>query len=181
MHAKVRMGRHTGVWKRASGVVIRKPGNEDYTMLKFYGTISLLCCVWRVGENVVAELQFDEAERRALLGDSQFGGRKKRSAIDAAAIMVDRAHVTWEDDNFTGVLMMDIEAAFPCVARGRLIHAIYAKRIDGDLIRWTESFLSDRTVEMVIEGNVLQSHLLEAAIPQGSSLLPILIVIHVLE
>jgi len=120
----------------------------------------------------------DEAERRALLSDGQFGSRKKRSAIDAAAIMVDRAHATWKEDNITGVLLMDINAAFPSVARGRLIHAMMAKKIDGDLIRWTESFLSERTVEMVIEGNVLQSHPVEAGVPQGSPVLPILFAIH---
>jgi len=43
-------------------------------------------------EKVVAELLFDEAEGRALLRDGQFGSRKKRSAIDAPAITVDRAH-----------------------------------------------------------------------------------------
>jgi hypothetical protein len=132
----------------------------------------------KVVEKVVAELLSDEAERRALLSDGQFGRRKKRSAIDAAAIMVDRADSAWKEDNITGVLLMDNKAAFPCVARGRLIHAMKAKRIDGDLIRWTESFLSDRTVEMVIEGNVLQSHPVEAAVPQGSPVSPILFAIH---
>jgi hypothetical protein len=48
------------------------------------------------------------------------------------------------------VLLMDIQAAFPRVASGRLLHAMKAKKIDGDLIQWTESFVSERTVEMVI-------------------------------
>jgi len=43
-----------------------------------------------------------------------------------------------------------------------------AKEIDGDLIGWTESFLPERTVEMVTEGNVLHSHPEEACVPQGS-------------
>jgi hypothetical protein len=92
--------------------------------------------------------------------------------------MVNRAHSAWKEDNITGDLLMDIEAAFPSVAIGRLIHAINAKRIDGDLIQWTGSFLSDRTVEMVIEGNVRQSHPVEAGVPQGSPVSPILFAIH---
>jgi len=98
--------------------------------------------------------------------------------VAVAAIMVDRAHAAWKEDNITGVLLMDIKAAFPSVARGRLIHAMKAKRIDGDLIRWTESFLSERMVEMVIEGNLSQSHPVEAGVPQGSTLSPILFAIH---
>jgi len=73
---------------------------------------------------------------------------------------------------------MDIKAAFPNEVRGRLIHAMKAKQIDGDLIRSTGSFLSHRTVEMVIEGNVLQCHPVEAHIPQGSPVSPILFATH---
>jgi len=132
--AAVGTGHHKAIWKRANWVVIRKPGKEDYTQLKSYRMISPLSCMGKVVEKVVAELLSDEAERRALLRDGQFGSRKKRSAIDAAAIMVDTAHAAWKEDNITGVLLMDIKAAFPSVARGMLIHAMKAKKIDGDLI-----------------------------------------------
>jgi hypothetical protein len=159
-------------------VVIRNPRKNDYTKLKSYLTISLLSYMGNVVKELVAELLSDKAERRALLSDGQFGSRKKRSAIDATAIMVDRAHVAWKEDNITGVLLMDLKAIFPSVARGRLIHAMEAKKIDGDLIRWTESFLSERMVEMVIEGNVLQSHPVEAVVPQGSPVSRILFAIH---
>jgi hypothetical protein len=131
----------------------------------------------KVVEKVVAELLSDEAQRRPVLRDGQFGCRQKRSAIDAAAIMVDRAHALWKEDNITGVLLMDIKAEFPSVARGRLIHAMMSKKIDGDLIRWTESFLSERMVEMVIEANVLPSHPLKAGVPQGSPVSPSLFAI----
>jgi len=90
--AVVGKGLQPAVWKRASEAVIRKPGNEDYPKLKSYQTISVVSCMGKVVEKVVAELLSNEAERRALLSDGQFGSRKKRSAIDATAIIVDRAH-----------------------------------------------------------------------------------------
>jgi hypothetical protein len=62
------------------------------------------------------------------------GSKKKWSAIDAAAIMVNRAHGRWKEDNMMGVHVMDIKPAFPSVARGMLIHAMKAKKIDGNLI-----------------------------------------------
>jgi hypothetical protein len=52
------------------------------------------------------------------------------------------------------------------------------RQLDGDLIRWTESFLSERTVEMIIKGNALERHPVEAGVPQGSSVSPILLVIY---
>jgi len=71
----------------------------------------------------------------------------------------------------------ELECGFP-FPRSKPGWGRKAKQIDGDLIRWTESFLSDRTVEMVIEGNVLQSHPVEAGVPQGSPVSPILFAIH---
>ena len=104
--------------------------------------------------------------------------RRIRSAIAAAAITVDRANSVWNQHNITGDLVMDIKAAFPRVSGKRPIDAMNANRTDGDLIRCTKSFLSDRTAAMVIEGNVLQSHPVEAGVPQGSPVPPILFAIH---
>jgi hypothetical protein len=134
--------------------VIRNPGKEEYTKLKSYRTIALLRCRGKVIEKVVSELLSDEAERRPLQSNGQFNSTKNRSAIYAAAIIFNRAHATWKEQNISGVLLMDLKAAFPSVARGRLIHAIKAKKIDGDLIQWTKSYLSETTGEMVVEGNV---------------------------
>jgi len=132
--AAIGKGRHPSVWKRASGVVIRKPGKDDYTQLKAYHSISLLSCMGKVVEKVVAELLSDEAERRGLLSDRQFGSRRGRSAIDAAAIIVDRAHAAWKGGHVAGVLLMDIKAAFPSMAKGRLVNLMKVRQMDGDLI-----------------------------------------------
>jgi len=53
--------------------------------------------------------------------------------------------------------------------------------MDRDLIRWTESFLSERTVVMIIEGNTMERHPVEAGVPQGSPVSPILIAIYISE
>jgi len=93
--AAIRSGRHPSVWKRASGVVIHNRGKDNYTQLKAYRSISLLNCMGKVVEKVVAELMSDEAAMRGLVSDGKFASRRERSAIDAAAIMVDRAHAAW--------------------------------------------------------------------------------------
>jgi len=76
----------------------------------------------KVVEKVVVELLSEEAETRGPLSDRQFGCSKWRSAIDAAAIIVDRAHATWTKGPITGALLMDIKAAFPSVAKERLVN-----------------------------------------------------------
>jgi hypothetical protein len=54
---------------RASAVLIWIPGKEDYTKLKLYRMISLLCYMGKVIKKVVATLQSDEAERSALFSN----------------------------------------------------------------------------------------------------------------
>jgi len=117
MKAAIGTGRHPAVRKQASGVDIRKPVRDHYMKLKAYRSISLMSSTGKVVEKVVAELLSGEAQRRALLSDGQFGSRKGHSAINAAAIVVDRAHATWTHAHITGVLLIHIEAAFPSVAK----------------------------------------------------------------
>ena len=107
---------------------------DDYTNIKAYRCISLPSCMGKVVEKVVAELLAEEAERRGLLSDGQFRCRKRRSEISAAPIMVDRAHTAWREGSLAGVLLMDIEAAFPSAGRGRLVDTINGQGIDGDHI-----------------------------------------------
>jgi hypothetical protein len=155
------------MWKSVSGVVIGKPGQDDYAKLKVYPTISLLSCMKKVVEYMVAELLAEEPEGRGRLSEGQYGSRKRRSPIDVAALTADRAHTAWRDGHTAGVLLLDIKAAFPSIGR-RLIHTMRGKGMDGVLVQWMASILTDRRIEMVIEGNVVQRHPVDAGIPQGT-------------
>jgi len=140
--------------------------------------MSVPSCLGKVVEKVVAELLAEQAERRGLLSNGQYGSRKRQSAIDKVAIMVDRAHAAWRQGHIAGVLLMATKAAFPSVGRGRLLDTMRGKRMDRDLKRWTASVLTDCTVEMVIEGNVIGRHPVAAGIPPGSPVSAILFAIY---
>jgi len=115
--AVVRTSRLPAVWKRPSGVVNRKPGKHNYTKLNAYRSISVLSCMGKVFKKVFAELMAEDAERRELVSDTQFGSRKRRSAVDAAAIMVDSTNAARREGHIAAVLLMDIQAAFPNLRR----------------------------------------------------------------
>lgn len=178
MKGAVEIGHHPTVRMRMTTSVIMKHANKDLENLKSYEMMSALRCTRKILDEVVVELQSDECRRSAQLCDGQFGIRKTSLASDAAAIMVDRAYSAWKDNIITGILLMHIKAACPSVERGRLICTIKAKQIDGDLIKWIESFLSDKAVEIAIDGNVSQSCALEAGVPLGCTVSPILFAIN---
>ena len=50
--------------------------------------------------------------------------------------------------------------------------------MDGDLRRERESCFLETMVELIIEGNAIERHLVEAGVPQGSPVSPILFAIY---
>jgi len=171
-------GQHPAVRTEASRVVICMPGKDDYTKLKLYRSISLLSCMGKVVAKVVTELLAEEAERRRLLSDGRDGSSQRRSAFDAMAIMVDGADTSWSKRHLAGVPLMDIKAAFPSIGRVRLIHAMRGQGMEADLIRWMASVLIERMMELVINCNILERHPVEACIPHGSLVSPILFAVY---
>jgi hypothetical protein len=52
----VQLGIHPQVWKTARGILLCKPDKPDYTQIKAYQMISLLNCLEKVVEKVVADI-----------------------------------------------------------------------------------------------------------------------------
>ena len=51
---------------------------------------------------------------------------------------------------------MDIKAAFRSMPNRRLVNLKRVRQMARVLIQWTESFFSERLVQMIIEGNGMQ-------------------------
>lgn len=148
--------------------MIRKAGKDYSTQLKDYHSISLLTCMGKVVQKVVAKLLLEEAERRGLQTDQQFGSRNEQSGIKSAPIMVDRACAAWNICRITGMLLRDSTAAFPSWLKEMLVNLMMVRKIDWDLIPSTESFLTGRTLQMIIKDNAIKKQRVGAWVPQGS-------------
>ena len=62
----IRLGVHPVRWKLARGVIIPKPGKDDYSAAKAYRCISLLNCLGKMVEKVVANLISEHCEATLL-------------------------------------------------------------------------------------------------------------------
>jgi len=176
--ASFRLEIHPQVWKEAKGVVILKPNKPDYRVAKAYRVITLLNCLGKVVEKVVANAIAEECERRRLLHDGQFGCRKRRSAIDAVGRLMKRVEEAWGRGNTAAVLLMDVKGAFPHVAKGNLRRRMEEMGFEADLVRWVESFMEERKVIMSMDGKEGDSMDVEMGVPQGSPVSPVLFVIY---
>jgi retron-type reverse transcriptase len=87
---------------------------------------------------------------------------------------MNRTHIAWNNGQIVGLLLMDIKGAFDHVNHRRLLRTMVAKKLDGDLIEWTEDFLTNRTVQITVDGFDEEVSQINTGIPQGSPLSPIL-------
>jgi retron-type reverse transcriptase len=86
---------------------------------------------------------------------------------------MNRTHIAWNDGQIAGLLLMDVKGAFDHVNHRRLLTAMVAKKLDGDLIEWTEDFLTNRIVQITVDGFDGEVSQINTRIPQGSHVSPI--------
>jgi len=155
-------------------VVIPKPGKPDYTQVRAHRVISLLDSISKLVERTAAHLIADHLERRGKLHDGQYWCRKRRSAVDAVAVPMNRTQQAWQGKRVAGT-MMDVKSAFNDVSRPVLSRRLVKLGVEPDLVRWTDSLMSDRKVRLVLEGREGEEHEVETGVPQGSPVAPILL------
>jgi len=94
--------------------------------------------------------------------------------VDAVAVLMNRTQQAWQGKRVAGVLMMDVKSAFNNVSKPVLNRRLLELGIEPDLVRWTDSFMSDRKVRLVLEGREGEEHEVETGVSQGSPVAPIL-------
>jgi len=68
---------------------------------------------------------------------------------------------------------MDVKSAFNNVDKIFLGKRMEELGVEADLIRWTISFMMDRKVKLVLDGEVGEPNAVDTGVPQSSSVAPI--------
>ena len=172
-------GYHPLCWKQATGAILKKPKKPDYSLPKAYRVISLLNCLGKVSERILAKRLAYLAETTGLLHESQIGGRLKKSAIDAALLLTNEVETNKRLGLKTTTLFLDVKGAFDHVAKNQLLSTLQQLRLPLSLIYWVQSFLTSRTLRLSFDGQTEQFTDIETGIPQGSPISPILFLIYI--
>lgn len=90
----IRLQYYPQLWRHAKGILMEKPNKRDRTLVKSYRVISLLNCLRKLVEKFVAEQLSQFCEAKEKLHRGQMGGRKNGSAIDAAALVIQKVYKT---------------------------------------------------------------------------------------
>ncbi len=130
----IQLGYHAKEWKKACGILLGKGDKRDFGLVRSYRVISLLNCMGKLVEKVVAEQRSQFCEKFSKLHLGQIGGPKKRSAIDAVTVLFHTVQERWKEKKLAAALFMDVKGSFDHVSKGQLLKQMIELGINGDLV-----------------------------------------------
>ena len=93
--------------------------------------------------------------------------------------MSDRIARAFDRSGATRAVALDISKAFDRVWHAGLLHKLKSCGISGQIFGLISSFLSNRRLQVVLDGKSSQEHPVNAGVPQGSILGPTLSLLYI--
>src|SRR5271168_3360260 len=168
------VGYYPHKWKRYKTIVLRKPGKPDYSIPNAYRPIALLDVFAKLLSSCVKEMWEHDLERRNLLPNSQYGGRKGRTATDAVHSLVEFTKRAWRRKREVVILFLDIKGAFPNVAIPVLVHDMRCMGFHPKYTDWITNRTTDRETILAFDDYVSQPFEVKHGLDQGCNLSPFL-------
>ena len=144
-----------------------------------YRPVSLTSHILKLFERVIREKLVEFIENQNKLSKNQYGFRPRRSTITQLLAHIDRIICILERNKNADILYLDFSKAFDKVCHTRLIQKLKSFNIGGKLLKWLESFLSERYQRVVVQGINSESEKVKSGVPQGTVLGPILFILYI--
>jgi hypothetical protein len=164
-------------WCIANVTPVFKKGNRN--LCSNYRPISLTSTCCKVAERVVKSTVLKYIDQHKLLSSSQHGFLPYRSCLSALLKFLDILTDNRDRGIDSSAVYIDFAKAFDSVPHGRLIHKLRSFGIDGALLAWIKSFVTNRRQRVVIHGEMSPWISVLSGVPQGSVLGPLLFVLFI--
>ena len=128
-------------------------------------------------EKIIYDQIYNYFSRNNILHNDMHGYRQNRSTKTALLTMYDRWITAASKNQVTGVVLLDLSAAFDLVVPDILIKKLDIYGLDSDFLIWINSYLSDRYQSVWINHVYSSYQGCKIGVPQGSNLGPLFFMI----
>ena len=164
-------------WKQANVSSIFKKGKK--TLPQNYRPVSLTCIVCKMLEGIIRDSIVKHMKKNNLFSSKQFGFIAGRSTILQLLHVMNIWTEIMDQGGCLDVVYCDFMKAFDKVPHKRLLYKTEKYGITGNILGWIDSFLSNRTQQVIINNSISSPAPVTSGIPQGSVLGPILFVLYI--
>ena len=162
-------------WKLTKIVPLHKKSSQ--LKKENYRPVAILSPLSKILEKILYEHIYDYFSRNKLFHPSLHGYRKDRSTMTALLSMYDKWIKAAHLEQVTGVVLVDLSAAFDLVSPSLLVQKLEVYGFQQDILNWISSYLTDRYQAVWID-HVYSSFLHNSiGVPQGSNLGPLFFLI----
>ena len=159
------------IWKKAHVIALLKPG-KDPSIPKGYRPISLLSHTYKLFERLILNRITPTVDERLI--PEQAGFRPGKSTTSQVLNLTQHIEDGFEKGMVTGVVLVDLSAAYDTVNHRCLLSKILAITRDISLTELIESMLENRMFYVELGGKRSRWRRLKNGLPQGSVLAPLL-------
>ena len=173
----LKTGTYPSSWKHTLVQPVPKKG--DRSNPSNYRPIALSSAIAKVFESILNSHFLHHLEKNLLLSDHQYGFRKARSTGDLLSYLTHLWSSSLRDFGETFVVALDISKAFDRVWHKALLAKLPAYGFTPSLCNLISSYLSCRSISVVVDGATSSTFQISSGVPQGSVLSPTLFLIFI--